>query len=456
MNKKYKVLETYGLWLLDILSIAVSFILATYIRFGNFRDMGDKRSHFMVCVIFILLATMYHFFIPWNHDFMKRRWYSELYAVGKFTLIVMMISLVIVYYMRWIDTFARAVWTVFALLNVAITFLVHMAAKNLLKSYYRREGSKVKLLVITQKNLKEQVTKKLKENLELNYEIIDVLVTEELPNDFFETIKQIALDEVFIYAPEWSQRSMNEVIGYFFDMGVTCHYCVELSFLDSRRSTVGDFAEFSVMSYNHFQSSYKRLLIKRVMDILGGLVGCILTLILTIFVAPAIKLDSKGPVFFSQTRIGRNGRRFTIYKFRSMYTDAEEKKKELQTENEVSGPMFKIKDDPRITKVGRFLRKTSIDEFPQFLNVLKGDMSLVGTRPPTEDEFEKYNQYYRRRISMTPGLTGLWQVSGRSSIDDFDDVVKYDLKYIDNWSLGLDIKILLKTIWVVFTGKGSE
>ena len=131
-------------------------------------------------------------------------------------------------------------------------------------------------------------------------------------------------------------------------------------------------------------------------------------------------------------------------------------KKDLQTENEVSGPMFKIKDDPRVTKVGKFLRKTSIDEFPQFLNVLKGDMSLVGTRPPTEDEFEKYNQYYRRRISMTPGLTGLWQVSGRSSIDDFDDVVRYDLKYIDNWSLGLDIKILIKTIWVVFTGKGSE
>ena len=118
--------------------------------------------------------------------------------------------------------------------------------------------------------------------------------------------------------------------------------------------------------------------------------------------------------------------------------------------------MFKMENDPRITKVGKFIRKTSIDELPQFYNIVKGDMSLVGTRPPTEDEFEQYNSHYRRRISMTPGLTGLWQISGRSEIIDFDDVVKYDLEYIDNWTLGLDIKILLQTVWVVLTGKGSK
>ncbi len=174
------------------------------------------------------------------------------------------------------------------------------------------------------------------------------------------------------------------------------------------------------------------------------------------FVALAIKLDSKGPVLFSQIRIGRNGRRFKIYKFRSMYIDAEERKKELEKENEIKGLMFKIENDPRVTKVGAFLRKTSIDELPQFYNVFKGDMSLVGTRPPTADEFEKYNQYYRRRISMTPGLTGMWQVSGRSDIEDFDDVVKYDLMYIDNWTLRLDIKILFQTIGVVLFGKGAK
>ena len=148
-----------------------------------------------------------------------------------------------------------------------------------------------------------------------------------------------------------------------------------------------------------------------------------ITIVLTPFVALAIRLDSPGPIFFAQTRIGKNGRRFKIYKFRSMYIDAEERKKELASQNEMQGLMFKMENDPRITKVGKFIRKTSIDELPQFFNIVKGDMSLVGTRPPTEDEFEQYNSHYKRRISMTPGLTGLWQISGRSDIVDFDEVV---------------------------------
>ena len=200
----------------------------------------------------------------------------------------------------------------------------------------------------------------------------------------------------------------------------------------------------------------KELRLKRYFDILLSMILLVILSPIMLVISIAIKLDSPGPVLFSQIRIGRNGRRFKIYKFRSMYIDAEERKKELQSQNEVKGLMFKMENDPRITKVGKFIRKTSIDELPQFYNVVKGDMSLVGTRPPTEDEFEKYNQYYRRRISMTPGLTGMWQVSGRSEIENFDDVVKYDLQYIDNWSLWLDIKILFKTIWVVFAGKGSK
>ena len=195
---------------------------------------------------------------------------------------------------------------------------------------------------------------------------------------------------------------------------------------------------------------------KRFFNILGGIVGLAVTGILTLFIAPAIKLDSPGPVFFSQTRVGKNGRRFRIYKFRSMYQDAEARKKDLLKQNEMNGLMFKMEDDPRVTKVGAFLRKTSLDEFPQFLNVLKGDMSLVGTRPPTEKEFEQYNEHYRRRISMTPGLTGMWQVSGRSDITDFDEVVRLDLEYIDNWSLTLDLKILLQTVGVLFSHRGAK
>ena len=137
-----------------------------------------------------------------------------------------------------------------------------------------------------------------------------------------------------------------------------------------------------------------------------------------------------------------------------MYIDAEERKKELMAQNEMQGLMFKMKDDPRITKIGKFIRKTSIDELPQFWNILIGDMSLVGTRPPTVDEFNQYEARHRRRLSIKPGLTGLWQASGRNEINDFEDVVKYDLEYIDNWSVGLDIKLILKTLAVVFTSTG--
>ena len=177
---------------------------------------------------------------------------------------------------------------------------------------------------------------------------------------------------------------------------------------------------------------------------------------MTVFLAPAILIESRGPLIFKQKRVGKNGRFFYVYKFRSMYKDAEERKKALMEKNEMKGLMFKMTDDPRITKVGKFIRKTSLDELPQFFNILKGDMSLVGTRPPTVGEFKMYESYHKRRLSMKPGLTGMWQVSGRSDIEDFEEVVRLDLEYIDNWSIGLDIKIILKTIGVIFKHKGAR
>lgn len=172
--------------------------------------------------------------------------------------------------------------------------------------------------------------------------------------------------------------------------------------------------------------------------------------------AIAIKIDSKGPIFFKQVRVGMNGRKFKIFKFRTMCVDAEAKKKDLMQKNEMgNGLMFKIENDPRVTKVGGFLRKTSIDELPQFFNVLKGDMSLVGTRPPTVDEVSAYERSHWRRISIKPGITGMWQVSGRSDIKDFEEVVRLDTQYIDDWSVWLDIKILIRTVLLVFSHKGA-
>lgn len=472
MNQKNKIVEVYGLWFADLISIGVSFILATYIRFGNFRDMGDKEIHFQVCLVFLLFCTIYSFFIDWNRNFLKRSLWKEAYVIVQYNAIMILVTQTIMYFLKWADVFSRFVMIYFVLINVLMSFLLHVVIKKAMKIHYQSDLSKIKVLVITQKLMSTEVVEKLQQQLDINFQIVGIVFTDgekdqesqqlqgipimEMSTDFLEKATLMALDEVFIYAPDLPQKKVQTMVNGFDEMGVNSHYCVELPGTQSERSKIENFGGFSVITYTRFQSSYKRLLIKRVMDIAGGIIGMLITLIFFPFVALAIKMDSPGPVLFSQVRIGRNGRRFKIYKFRSMYLDAEERKKELEEQNEIQGLMFKIENDPRITKVGRLIRKTSIDELPQFYNVIKGDMSLVGTRPPTADEFEKYNQYYRRRISMTPGLTGLWQVSGRSEVEDFDDVVKYDLQYIDNWSLTLDMKILLRTVWVVIAGRGSK
>ena len=227
-------------------------------------------------------------------------------------------------------------------------------------------------------------------------------------------------------------------------------------------------SDYTVLTTTMNYATDRQALAKRVLDILGGLVGCILTGVIFIFIAPAIYISSPGPIFFSQTRIGQNGKPFKMYKFRSMYMDAEERKAELMAQNKMSdGRMFKLDFDPRVignkilpdgtkkTGIGEFIRKTSLDEFPQFWNVLNGTMSLVGTRPILQDELRQYELHHRARIAIKPGITGMWQVSGRSDITDFEEVVRLDTEYISNWSFSLDIKILFKTVIMVLKREGS-
>jgi len=192
---------------------------------------------------------------------------------------------------------------------------------------------------------------------------------------------------------------------------------------------------------------------KRVIDIFGALVGLSLTALLSIFIAPAIYLDDPGPIFFRQTRVGLHGQTFRIWKFRSMVKDAEQRKHLVA--NEAQGHIFKNENDPRITRVGHFLRRTSLDELPQFFNVLKGEMSLVGTRPPTPEEVSQYLPHHYQRLQVKPGLTGEWQVNGRSSVKDFEEVVQMDLLYQQKWSLLYDCQLISKTIWVVFRKEGA-
>ncbi|MBN1354489.1 MAG: exopolysaccharide biosynthesis polyprenyl glycosylphosphotransferase [Candidatus Omnitrophica bacterium] len=199
-----------------------------------------------------------------------------------------------------------------------------------------------------------------------------------------------------------------------------------------------------------------RLALKRLIDIIGSVLIFIVFSPLILFALIGIKLTSPGPIIFKQKRIGKDGEEFTIYKFRSMIHNAEKLQAAIADQNIMSGPVFKVKDDPRITPLGKLLRKTSIDELPQLWNVFKGEMSLVGPRPPLRSEVEQYKGWQRRRLSVKPGLTCLWQINGRNNIINFDKWVKLDLQYIDNWSLSLDLLILLKTVAIVLLGIGAE
>jgi exopolysaccharide biosynthesis polyprenyl glycosylphosphotransferase len=212
--------------------------------------------------------------------------------------------------------------------------------------------------------------------------------------------------------------------------------------------------ELPILTFHTKSLDAQQLFFKRTLDIVAGLAGVIATACLFPMIALAIRSDSPGPIFFGQKRIGESGRVFHCWKYRTMFVGAESRQEELSSRNEMNGAVFKIRDDPRITAVGRWLRRTSLDELPQFWNVLKGEMSLVGTRPPTPAEVGLYENWHRRRISIKPGITGLWQVSGRNNIVDFDEIVRLDLDYIDNWSLWLDLRILLRTVKVVLAWEG--
>ena len=228
-----------------------------------------------------------------------------------------------------------------------------------------------------------------------------------------------------------------------------------LEFVTNSEKAIQRFGNSSVVNFSTTFYRSSDVALKRMIDIIGSLFGLVICGIVSIFLVPLIKKDG-GPAIFAQDRVGRNGRIFKFYKFRSMRVDAEEIKKDLMSQNQMQGGMFKIENDPRVTKIGHFIRKTSLDELPQFWNVLKGDMSLVGTRPPTLDEYMKYTPEQKRRLSFKPGITGLWQISGRSNITNFDDVVKLDVAYLDGWTIWKDIEILIKTVKVVLIKDGAK
>lgn len=262
-----------------------------------------------------------------------------------------------------------------------------------------------------------------------------------------QIIHDNSIDQVFFMQHRSHAIDFKEYIDLCMTLGVTVRLLSHPITEGNVQNFVCSIGTYPMVTYHRVVLDVYSRAIKRTFDIILSIMGIIISSPIMLITAIAIKLDSKGPVIFKQERVGKNGRHFYMYKFRSMCQDADAMKAQLQQQNEMGdGLMFKIKDDPRITKVGKFIRKTSIDELPQFFNVLLGTMSLVGTRPPTLDEVAKYETEHWRRLSIRPGITGNWQVSGRSNIKDFEDVVALDTQYIDNWSIWLDLKILVKTV----------
>lgn len=471
MNQHVRILQRYGLYAIDMLSIIVSYWLATMIRYASRNDLNSRAIHWAVCVVLLLFCTFYSYLADWNHDFLKRGYFKEFTTVVRYMAFMMAVVIVFIFAAHWFLYISRTVIFHFTWINLLLTYCLHLLYRRFLHKRLTGEALASRMIVVAQQDKLAETIHTLTDRKDATYRIVGAAYANSVAapgetidgipiysgyRNLTENMVQVPFDEAFINAPDVPVETIAEFIRGFEDMGVDCHYSLKTPGSGEALTRLHNFMGYNVVTYTMNRSSYKWLLVKRFFDIIGGLVGLALTGIIFLFLAPAIKIDSPGPVFFSQTRVGKNGRRFRIYKFRSMYRDAEARLQDLMKDNEVKGLMFKMEDDPRVTKVGKFIRKTSLDEFPQFLNVLKGDMSLVGTRPPTEKEFEQYNEHYRRRLMMTPGLTGMWQVSGRSDITDFDEVVKLDLYYIDHWSLGLDLKILFQTVAVVFGGKGAK
>ncbi len=473
MGLMRKELHNKYLLFVDLCSIILSFLLAAWIRYGSItNDWFNINIYGVAIVIVILLYIVIYYLYDTYSRLFKRGFFVEMTVVIKINLCLAVSLTVIIFLFQKGTYFSRLFFLCFFLLNVLITYIFRLYFKLLLLGVYKKSSSSLKVMVMTTSDQVNRILARIYNENEWEYQITYLTILDknmigqkingiEVKADFynvFEVAKKEVIDGVFIHIPSDTRMELNleETVLEFQNMGITVDLSINTFGLKIHEKLVREVSGYHVLTFSSSLLTESQMILKKLIDMLGGIIGSLLTVILTVFIAPAILIESPGPIFFSQVRIGKNGRRFRIFKFRSMYMDAEKRKEELLLHNEMKGFMFKMKDDPRVTRVGKILRKTSLDEFPQFFNVLKGDMSLVGTRPPTETEFYQYENRHKRRLAFKAGVTGLWQVSGRSDIDDFEEVVKLDLEYIDNWSIKMDIRILFKTIEVVLFGKGAK
>lgn len=355
---------------------------------------------------------------------------------------------------------------VFALLNLAVLYsFKHVLAKTM--KYLRREGMNSRLILIIADKDSIYFIDRLIETKDWGYRIWAIMsddqeirdaygkeyLTIPYESDLSLVIDDRAIDEVFYCKSSLDQNEIQRYIYSCAEVGVVFRMQSMLLNYVKMQSTLSFLNQMPFLTFRNTPDNYLALKLKSIIDYSISLGVLLMASPVMLTMAALIKMDG-GPVFFKQKRTGLNGREFMCYKFRTMVVNAESLKESLMTQNEQDGPVFKIKNDPRVTKIGRFLRKTSLDELPQFINVLKGDMAIVGPRPPIPSEVKQYKRWQNRRLSMKPGITCIWQVSGRNNIP-FDQWMKMDMQYIDTWSLKLDLLIILKTIRVVITGDGQ-
>ena len=463
--------------ILDLFTMELSYILGYYLRFnkGNATPV-DASLYVLMGVLLAALTVMVELASNAYGRVLHRGYGKELGRVLLETILIFALASVYLFLSQDAINLSRLT----ILLTMGFFLVLDYAGRCLLKFLVRRRLIRYperSMLLYTTEGQAEEAAQRILQHAVRDFRLAgiilhdgEVLTTKGGQERKICGVPVVAsrdtavdyictgwVDEVLIDLPV-DTTAPADLVNQLILMGVAVHQTLPgREDLGERNQFVERICDRTVVTTAINSMTAGQAACKRLMDILGGLVGSILTLVLMLFVGPAIYIKSPGPIFFKQRRVGKNGKIFTIYKFRSMYMDAEERKKELEKQNKMEGLLFKVDDDPRIIKgVGSFIRKHSVDEFPQFFNVLKGDMSLVGTRPPTLDEWRRYEPHHRLRMAAKPGLTGMWQVSGRSDIVDFEEVVRLDEKYIRNWDLTMDLRIIFKTIAVVFTGKGAE
>ena len=482
INKREKLQYAY-VFVTDLLTLILSVVLV-HVLVGRVWDriLPYDLSDWIQTITLMTIAFVVSFLsFDQNENIVGRRIGAEIKLSLKFNVLMgaLYAALMLMTKARMLESRYFAVGV--PLINMILMSIGHTILKRMLAGAEHRWGVESYVAIVTTNFNAEAVINDLKKDWSKRIVGLALLEVDEkaigdnvagVPvvanyNNFMDWLRRNALDEVFVDIPMDSSESFLPYLEEMESMGLTVHF--RLPILDRIEKTccsdtnaarmgrsLGRCAGGNVITIGTSMLELRDQVLKRLLDVAGSLLGCVISLPIIAIVAIPLKLESPGPLIFKQKRVGLNGRIFYIHKLRSMYIDAEERKKELMPQNEMNRLMFKMQDDPRITKVGKFIRKTSIDELPQFFDVLVGNMSLVGTRPPTVDEYNQYDSHHKRRLSMKPGITGLWQVSGRSKIQNFEDVVSLDVQYIDHWSLWGDIKLLFKTVAVVFSGHGAE